>query len=148
MDTPQAATAPPSHPGPARQRIGAFSLWFGLLGAAAAWSLDELIAYGMASHMCSAKGAASAQTMVRATSPWYLGMTALTFAVALAGLWVAIGNWRRVRDEQPDSGHRLLQVGEGRTRFMAMCAVMTSAAFVLGFVFLTLQMLTVPLCEQ
>jgi hypothetical protein len=137
----------PSHPGPKRAAVSGWALGFGLLAAPLAWSLDELGSYIIAAAECQLKGSGSVMSMVRGSTPSYIVLTIVTWLIALAGLWVALHNWRKTRDEHPGSGHHLLAIGEGRTRFMSMCGLMTSASFTVGFVYLTLQMFAAPLCE-
>jgi hypothetical protein len=82
------------------------------------------------------------------TSPWFAGLSFVTYVVAFAGLWIAIANWRRTREEHGGSGHHLLELGEGRTRFMSMWGLLASIAAVIGLVFITTQMVAAPLCES
>lgn len=137
----------PSHPGPARGAVSGWALAFGLLAAPLAWSLDELASYIVAANECQLKGSGDATTMIRGDSPAYLVITVITVLIALAGLWVATQNWRKTRNEHPGSGHHLVALGEGRTRFVAMAGLMTSIGFTLGFLYVLLQMYAAPLCE-
>jgi hypothetical protein len=50
---------------------------------------------------------------------------------ARAGL-VSMRNWRRTSGEISGNAHWALDTGEGRTRFMAVSSVMTSAVFLLA----------------
>jgi hypothetical protein len=137
-----------SHPAPDRGRISRRILWYGLLGAALAFSLDELASYIVAANKCALHTASGVPYMVRGTQPSYLGLAVLTFAIALGGTWAAYKSWRRTRGEHPGgSGQHVAEHGEGRTRFMAMCALMTSVGMVIGLVFMLLQLLSAPLCE-
>jgi hypothetical protein len=128
-----------------RGAVSGWSLATGLLAAPFAWLLDELGSYFIAATACQLKASGDALTMVRGSSPAYIVLTAVTWLIALGGLWIALHNWRKTRDEPTGGGHHLL--GEGRTRFVAMCGLMTSISFTLGFVYLTLQMVAAPLCE-
>lgn len=40
------------HPAPGRHLVGLGALWFGLFGAAAAWSVQELVSFAVVSHSC------------------------------------------------------------------------------------------------
>ncbi|MGZ5198533.1 MAG: hypothetical protein ACXWC4_02095 [Telluria sp.] len=137
----------PSHPGPKRAAVSRWALGFGLLAAPLAWSLDEIGSYILAANACELKASGDATLMIRGSSPAYIALTAVTWLIALAGLWVALQNWRKTRDEHPGGGHHLVALGEGRTRFVSMCGLMASIAFTLGFLYLTLQVFAAPLCE-
>jgi hypothetical protein len=130
-----------------RAAVSRWALAIGLLAAPFAWSLDELGSYILAANECQLKGSGDANMLVHGSSPAYLVLTAATWLIALAGVWVALGNWRKTRDEHPGGGHHLVALGEGRTRFVAMAGLMTSVTFALAFIFLTLQMFAAPLCE-
>lgn len=66
--------------------------------------------------------------------------------MALAALWAAYGAWRRSHAEQAGGGERTLEVGEGRTRFLALCGIVTSFGFLIGIAFALLPLVMVPLC--
>ena len=61
---------------------------------------------------------------------------------------MALRSWRKTFDERADSAHHLLDRGEGRTRFMAMAGMLTSALFLIALVFGTAALCLVPLCGQ
>jgi hypothetical protein len=137
----------PAHPSPLRGHVGRFALWFALLGAPLAWSLDELAAYLIASNSCGPKGYSQASLLMRGSSAAYLALTALTWLIAVAAVWVALANWRKTKDEHPGGGSHLMELGEGRTRFMSMWGLMTSASFAVAFAYLAVQNLAAPLCD-
>lgn len=137
-----------SHPAPDRGRVSRRLLWYGLLGAALAFSFDELANYVVAANRCTLRTATGLPDMIRGTQPWYLGLTAASFVAAFVGVWAARVSWTRTRDEHPGGeGQHVAEHGEGRTRFMAMCAMITSIGMVIGLVFMLLQLLSAPLCE-
>jgi hypothetical protein len=137
-----------SHPAPDRGRVSRRLLWYGLLGAALAFSFDELASYIIAANQCMLRAASGTPYMVRGTQPAYLGLFVLTFAIALGGAWAARASWYRTRGEHPGGPtEHVAEHGEGRTRFMAMCALLTSIGMVIGLVFLALQLVSAPLCE-
>lgn len=136
----------PHHPAPQRHVVSRFALGFGLLAAPFAWALDELALYFVASRLCEMKTYNIEETLARATSPWFVGITLLTFAIAFAGTAVAYSSWRKSRDEKQGTGHALIEIGEGRTRFLAMTGLITSAGFCIAFIFIFSQLFVAPLC--
>lgn len=116
-------------PAPARHRVGAVALWFGLLGAPAAWALHTILATVINSFECIPPiGASSAAAGSRETTRFTLvAITAVLLLVALAALVTTVRGWLVVRGSG-DEGE-LLEVVEGRTRFMAMAGILLGAVF-------------------
>jgi hypothetical protein len=126
--------------------VSNFALGFGLLAAPFAWAVDEMALYFVASRQCEMQAYAVSEPLLRAVSPWFIGVSMMTFIIALAGAWVAFDCWKRSRYEKQGSGHHLVEVGEGRTRFLAMTGLVTSTGFAIAFLFIFSQMFVVPLC--
>jgi hypothetical protein len=138
-----------SHPATARGKVGRRILYFGLVGAALAYSFDQLASYIIAARECALRYATGGPALVRATEPRYLVPLAVCLLIALGAVWAAYTSWQRTRGEHPGgSSQHVAEHGEGRTRFMALCALLTSIGMVLGMVFLFVQMVAVPLCER
>ena len=134
------------HPAPARGDASTGALWFGIFAGPAAWSIQTLVNYAMAAHGCY-------PALYPRDTPSFGGMwiTALLVSIAAVGVSVAAGafsyrEWTRTRGElgsadtrprvgpseaPPDVGSAL-EVGEGRTRFMAMSGILTSLVFVVA----------------
>ena len=140
------SSAAPSHPGPSRRRVSTFALWFGLLAAPLAWAADELLLYFIASRLCGLKTYDTAEPLIRGTSLWFIVVSVVALLIALAGAWVAYDSWQKSAREKQGSEHRLLEVGEGRTRFLAMCGLLSSVSFSIGFLFIFSQLWVAPLC--
>lgn len=134
----------PQHPAPARQQVSLFALWFGLLAAPTAWMSNELILYYLASQFCH--GDAMALPLTQGFSPWLLAFTVLALLVAVAGTGVSYLSWQKSRQEKEGSGHFLAEVGEGRTRFIAMFGLLSSSGFSVAFIFIFMQLYVLPAC--
>lgn len=118
-------------------------LWAGVALAPAAWSVAELVGYVLVARACD---------RAQASAVAHAGVTQAVVAVvlgviAVAGLVIAVGNWRRVRDtgeiEQPGA-----PPAWGRAHFMALGGVIASSLFVLGIVFFALPPLFMNSCNQ
>lgn len=136
------------HPSPGRGAVGLGSLWFGLGGGAVAWSVLTIVLYATAAQACYPK-------MVPLTEPTMghgtllaillvLSVAAIIVSVA-AGL-VSIRNWRRTSSESGGGTHWALDTGEGRTRFMAVSSLMTSAVFLLAIILDVVAVVTIRPC--
>lgn len=130
------------HPSPARDRV---SLWL-LIGAfaagPAAWITQLVICYGVASHACFP----SIQPWLTTPPPGWGAEQGWLAALNLTCLFVAIGGgvtswriWRRTRDEKEGDAESALEIGEGRTRFIATCGILTGSGFAIAILFGTLQ---------
>jgi hypothetical protein len=63
--------------------------------------------------------------------------------VALIASWRV---WQRTANEHQGSHHELLEVGEGRTRFMAMSGLIVSSIFLLNVLLNTVSFLFTAPC--
>jgi hypothetical protein len=134
------------HPAPHRHRVNALAVWFGLLGAPVAWSLQELVNVSLAGYACYPHDiplATPLWTHLGAVSLW---VEAAAVVLCIAALIIAFASWRRTRHEATGDMHRLLGSGDGRTRFMAMAGTMTSALFLIATVLAALNLVGVPPC--
>lgn len=91
--------------------------WAGVLLGPIGWALNLQVSYTLAAFACE--------------DVWRLsvhGTTAVTLAIALAGLSVGWSNWKASRDAGPE-GDRI-----DRSRFMAVAGIGLSAFFALVIV--------------
>ena len=132
-------------------RIGPASLWFGILAPPLAWSAPELFSYMLASSLCRLRAESFAGSHVRALSGPFALVTAVTLALALAGGWTAMTNWRKARKVSAHRHHAgldLREIGDERTRFLSHCGVISAAIFITAFFFTTADILVAPLCGK
>lgn len=130
-----------AHPAPARNDVSKGLLWFGLIGAPFAWTDQTLVDLAVTSHGCYPR-------LFPLATPALAGLRAIVLTVSIAALIVCIAagmaalkTWRQTRHEHQGSsgkgeqhGHAaaLLETGEGRTRFLALSALMTSIVFTIA----------------
>ncbi len=137
-----------AHPAPARHAVGLPALWFGLFGAPAAWTLQELSSYVLMSHACL-----PSMTPLRdagSGAPWTIALIVSVVAIAVgasAGL-VGYRSWRRTWPAEDGGGAEAeqLEVGEGRARFMAFSGILLSTVFLLNLLMNAVVLLVVPPC--
>jgi hypothetical protein len=143
------AAQPHRHPAPHRDRSPIALLLFGLAAGPAAWAVQLELGYGVSSFACFPHNAALARTPPPgwAGEPaWLLALNIACLVLAFVGLAVSAICWRRTRGEKPGEAEHLLHVGEGRTRFLAACGVLTSLGFALAILFDTAAVVAVPSC--
>ena len=130
------ARSSPRHPAPQRKRVGWLPQLIGILIAPAAWV---------------AQMALSAMSIGRACQPVSLpliGVSLVCFAIGVAALVVAWFSWRRSRTESAGEGKSTLDIGEGRTRFLALLSVCTNGLFLIAMLFTGSTFLLVPECQN
>jgi hypothetical protein len=144
-----------AHPAPARNDVAPALLWFGLVGAPAAWTVQTLVDLAVASHGCYPR-------LFPLAAPMLAGLRGIVITVSIAALIVCIvagaaafRSWSRTRHEhQVSSGAgekhshaaALLETGEGRTRFLALSGVMASVVFTIAVVAHTVSIFMVGPC--
>lgn len=139
------------HPAPHRARVRLPLLLFGLGGAPAAWLAQTSANYAFAAQACFVAGArqtvAAPGPHVPHTVLWLINLG--TVGVALACAAISYRHWRATRGEvagAPAHHHHLLDVGEGRTRFLALCGLLAALTFLAATLFGTVGLVVVPPC--
>ena len=103
-----------------------------------AWILQLVVDYGVASDLCRQNGVLRAAAPNSGWAPeaiFLVGFNLVCLAAALAGGFTALAAWRRTRAEKPGAAAKLIEVGEGRTRFLAACGVMSATGFAVAILF-------------
>ncbi|HEY7986115.1 MAG TPA: hypothetical protein VIE17_04220, partial [Methylophilaceae bacterium] len=67
--------------------------------------------------------------------------------VTLAAGAAAVNSWLKTRHELEGSADHILEVGEGRSRFLAISGLLTSAGFIIAFLFFSSTLLIAPVCR-
>ena len=125
------------HPAPARAHVALPALWFGLFGGPVAWSIQTLVNLPIASHGCFPR-LSPLESPITAVRGIAFFVSLLALAVCVAAATVAFRSWSRLRREHQEGAGRgrehppaaaLAETGEGRTRFMALCGILTSLTF-------------------
>ena len=136
-----------AHPAPRRHRAGTAALWFGLFGGPAAWSVQELVNTPVVGHACYPAVERLAQPTIGGLPALPLVVSIATALVAAAALWTAAAAWRSVRRGHPGEHGTLLEIGEGRTRFMALSGILLACVFLFGIVMHAIPILFLPPCS-
>ena len=126
-----------AHPSPHRERVGLWAMWFCIVGAPAAWSLQQLIAPTLFAHGCYPKDVPVATPIWGNLRSVALAVELIAIVVCVVAGFTAWRNWGRTRGEKEGSGHHLIEAGDGRSRFMAMVGLICSGLFLLATIFAT-----------
>ncbi len=131
------------HPVANRYRVGLLALAFGVAGAPLAWNIELLVGTAVSGHQCFPRYAPLALPMWGGTWWFLLALSLAAIALGICAALVSWRSWTRTRDEHPDAAHG----GEGRTRFLALCGLLTSGLFLVVLLFTLAAVLMVPLCS-
>jgi hypothetical protein len=140
---------PGEHPSPHRDRVRLAALLLALAAGPAAWILQLSVDFGVAAAACQPGGV---PRPAPPASGWgtehvfLVGVNLACLALAVAGGFVALAAWRRSSREKPGGAAHLMEAGEGRTRFLAACAMMAAAGFAVAILFDTAWPFFVPSC--
>ena len=130
-----AATDGVDHPAPHRAKVNPFLLGFAVVGSPVAWSLEMLVTFPLAAHACFPRDV----PVLSPTTPGLLGiLSGIAIALFVVGVLATAASvvcWWRTRNEKPGGAHQLLEVGEGRTRFIALCGLIISIGFLIALIF-------------
>jgi hypothetical protein len=137
-----------AHPAPHRGRVGLLALTLGLTGAPLAWGLHLVASYAITSHSCF-PGAAprSAVPLHSQGLSWLLiALDLAAIVVAAVAVLVSHRSWQSTRREFPGHAGDLIDIGEGRTRFLSLWGMLTSAGFMIAIAIDLVGLWILPLC--
>ncbi|MDH7974201.1 hypothetical protein QH494_18585 [Sphingomonas sp. AR_OL41] len=126
-----------SHPSPAKGGLPQWRVITGVTLAPVAFSLQVIASYVVAAERC---GAGSNPDI------WLVAINLVALAAVVAGLAVAVVNFRATRSEKPGGHQAVQEIGEGRTRFLAYCGLCASAIFGLAVMVQFTSILTLSTC--
>jgi formate-dependent nitrite reductase membrane component NrfD len=146
MDTSVPPPVSTTHPAPHRHRVGLAALLFGLAAAPLAWNFQVLFSSSLAGYVCFPHAAPLSAPLWSGWRPVLFAVAGISIAVAVLGGLVSLRNWQRTFQERSGSAHHLLDLGEGRTRFMAMGGMLIGALFIYALLFGATALWLVPPC--
>lgn len=138
------------HPSPHRDRTTILALIFGFAGGPLAWTGQLLVSYGLTSYACY-PGPDPRNAILPGwglLSPGLTILDAAALAITLAALVVSTRIYARTRAETKGETNALVEIGEGRSRFLALCGLITAGAFAVVIVFNTISLYLVPPCTR
>lgn len=129
------------HPGP-----GVVRLFAGMVIAPLAWALQVLIGYSVAAYACYPTDVALVEPLWPHLRLIVGSISVVLWIVLLVGCAIAWANWKATRPHSDVTPHRIMQSGDGRPRFMALCGVVVSGLFAVVLLFTSVGILWVPTC--
>ena len=135
-----------AHPAPRRGIVPLPTLWFGIFGAPIAWALQLIADYSLVAHYCYPRDVPLNTPPFNALQVTGMIVSVVLVLVGLAALLTAIHSWGETRHGHDREHHELLEVGEGRARFMAFGGVLLSTMFLFALLMSALPLFTNSLC--
>jgi phosphotransferase system glucose/maltose/N-acetylglucosamine-specific IIC component len=138
----------PAHPAPDAQRVSHGERVFCLVGGPLAWLLQLGCGYALASEPCFRGGerVVAVPMALHWTWPAMVVFTIAAFAVSLGAYFVSRRTFMRTRHETQSDTRHLLEVGAGRTRFLALWGMVLGAGFAVAAAFTAVAFIMVPRC--
>jgi hypothetical protein len=136
------------HPAPHRQAARPILFLFALLGAPAAWIVELLIGFAVTSYACDMHQTRGALAAVPGwMSPLVTAVNLLALLVAALSLVAGVVLIRRTRHEHHARSGEPIDAGEGRTRVLAVWAIVGAIIFIVALLTNTFSLLLVPICR-
>jgi hypothetical protein len=138
------------HPAPHRDRVSLTAILYGLFAAPIGWAGHLMLNYGLVTHACYPGRIPLARVDSGAgwAGPLVLAIDIITILVIGSGIWISYRSWQKTGDESEGHHHHLVEVGEGRTRFLGICGMAFGVLFLLITVTDTVSLAMVPLCSR
>jgi hypothetical protein len=140
---------PREHPSPHRDRVRIDLMLVSLATGPFAWIVQLAGDYALASHACRPN---DAPRLTPPAAGWggehliLVGLNLACLGLCLAGGGVALFCWRQSHREKAGEAPELIEVGEGRSRFMSVCGVILAVTFAVAIAFDTAMPFFVPSC--
>lgn len=136
------------HPAPHRDKAPVFQSGFGLLGGPLAWFVQLCVGYALSSWPCFSHDERRVAPLNGYEWTWAAlgGVSLAALVVAIAALYVSANIYRRTRNEQRGNHWHLLEVGSGRTRFLALWGMIGGGGFAIAISFTAVGFFILPRC--
>src|SRR5689334_22003498 len=112
------------HPAPHRGRVSLVSIFYALFTAPIVWAGDLMIDFALVSHGCypGDRPLPAPAAGFGWVWPFLLATDLVALVLIASGALVALRNWR-VTGPPESHHHHLMEKGEGRTRYLSICAM-------------------------
>jgi hypothetical protein len=135
------------HPAPEREKASLASLSFSLAAPPLAWSIQSIAGYSLSSEACYPGDTPRFVPVFSGLWDVLLTINGAALVVGVLGISIAYRNWGATRRETGEDPKLLLERGEGRTRFLAMCGLLVGSGFVIATLFTSVTLFISPVCR-
>lgn len=136
------------HPAPQRDRVDLYESLFGVIGGPVAWFIQLCAGYALATWPCfpNSERAVTPLPGYEWTWPAMIALLVIGVLIALAAFLVSWRVLRRTRDEMKGDHRALMEIGAGRTRFLALWGVLLGGGFALATIVSAAAFIVLPRC--
>lgn len=143
-----ASTTVEAHPAPHRERVGLGTITLVTLAPPLAWSVHLFTNYAFSSHACYPAGVPLLNPV--AGFDWVqwllIAVDLASIAACIVCALLAYRNWTISARELEETRAPLIEIGEGRTRFLSIWGVIIGLGFTLAIIFDFVGLWIVPIC--
>lgn len=134
------------HSAAAHEPVSRGRLAFGIVAAPAAWAAQLIANYLFATGACYPKDVPLPEP--RGSGVWWvmLAVSVVAPVFGLVVLGVTAASVRRSRGRSATTASSVTARGEGRTRFLTVCGLITSAGFLIVIFLTSAAFFLLPLC--
>ena len=136
----------PAHPAPVRGQVHGLRLLVGLCGAPLAWVAQMSLSEPLSAQACYPASRPLASPALTSAHALLWAISGVCLLAGCASALVAWRAWRGTRHEATSNWRNAVHRGSGRTRFLALLGVMSSAMFVAAILFSTLGATLIDAC--
>ena len=136
------------HPAPKRHAVRLHESFFALFGGPIAWFVQLNVGFALASQPCFRNGERTVMPQWMPDWTWeaMIALMILACAVALLAALVSWRAWARTGDEAAGDHRHVLEVGSGRTRFLALWGVVLGTGSALATALTAVAFFFLPRC--
>jgi hypothetical protein len=121
---------------------------FAVLAPPLAWSTHLIANYAFATHACFPGHSPRLAPLPGFDWLWLLliAVDLASMVISVAAALVALRCWRLTSQEMAETGPSLVEIGEGRTRFLVVWGVLIGAGFFIAVLFDFVGLWVLPIC--
>lgn len=135
------------HPAPKAGAMRLTESFFAVFAGPIMWFLQLTLGFALVTEPCFNAGEpAAAPGLVDRTHAAALGLIALAWVVSLVAAWVAWRAYQRTEDEGYGDHRQVMEVGTGRTRFLALWGVILGIGSAVATSFTAVAFMVLPRC--
>jgi hypothetical protein len=134
METETLAYSLSHHPARHRERVSIWAILWGVLGSGIAWAGHLMLNYAISVHACYPGRIPLSRPDSGAGWAWpvILVLDLITLGLIASSFRVAFRNFKLSGRESEGHHHHLMEVGEGRTRFLSLTGMAFAIIFFLS----------------
>jgi hypothetical protein len=134
------------HPAPKRDAVRPHESFFALFGGPIAWFVQLNAGFALASQPCFIEGTRALNLPGGWTRSAMLILIAAACVIALVAMLVSWRAYKRTENETAGDRRHVMDVGAGRTRFLALWGVYLSAGTALVTISTAIAFMVLPPC--